>query len=214
VRPLANLIPVGTSVLAAVIAAAMMLVAGAGVEAQTADARLGDFIQLNMFTSPYAGAQIPMQWCYTSRTDQAYDWWYLQDSASTNSVAVQAQSAFAIPFTPGAAYASGTIGAIVVGYIVDGGTPMGGLSNVAPPTPKTPGCAIGSRILTNGPYPIVGLATDIAHQASVDPAPEYRYWIINGTYHRVRLIQVIPISFQIGNSAAAGRLVLALTGDW
>ena len=195
-----------------VASSALSIIGCPSARAQPADLRLSEFIRLNLFASPFAGVQIPEQWCYYSQTDLGYSWWYLTDSASGVLGAVPAQNGFGIPF--GGSYGSGTNGAIIVGYVVDRGPPAGNLAKASPPGATTSACAIGAQILAGGPYPIVGLAADLALQASTDPAPEYRYWIVKGSYHRVRLIQVIPVSFQIGNSAVAGRLVLGITGDW
>jgi hypothetical protein len=193
-----------------VASSALSLIGCPGAQAQPEEP-LSEFIRLNLFASPFAGVQIPEQWCYYTPTDLGYNSWYVRDSASGVLGAVQAQNGFGIPFS--GSY-GGAIGAIIVGYVVDGGPPAGNLTNASPRGANIPACAIGARILTGGPYPIVGLAANLAHQASVDPAPEYRVWTVKGSYHRVRLIQVIPISFQIANSAAAGRLVFGITGDW
>jgi hypothetical protein len=190
---------------------AVALAIPAGLQAQTADRRLTEYIRLSLYTSPYAGAQIPDDWCYYARTGLSYSWWYVKDSITGALGAVQAQNGFGIPF---AGRDGGSSGAIIVGYVVVGGTPAAGLANVTPPAPREPACATGARILNGGPYPIVGLAADFAHQVSVDAAPEYRLWLVNGAYRRVRLIQLIPASFQTGNDPAAGQLVLGFTGDW
>jgi hypothetical protein len=198
--------------IACLAASSVLSASGLGAaRAQTADQRLTEYIRLSLYTSPYAGAQIPEQWCYYTQPDVSYTWWYVTDSATGVLGALQAQNGFGIPFADAD---GGPNGAIIVGYVVGTGTPVAALGAVAPAARHEPACAIGARILSGGPYPIVGLAADLAHQASLDPAPEYRFWLVNGTYRRVRLIQVIPVSFQIGNAPAAGQLVLGFTGDW
>jgi hypothetical protein len=181
--------------------------------AQPADQKLGDFIRLSQYGSPYAGAQFPEQWCYYTKTDRSYDWWYFTDAGSGVPGAVQAQNGFGIPFI---FYSYGTPlqGAIVVGYVVDGGPPVASLDPVSPPTASTADCAIGARILTNGPYPVAGLAKNLASETVVDPAPEYRLWSMGGKFRRVRLVMAIPASFQVGGAPVKGRLLVGFTGDW
>lgn len=178
---------------------------------RTPDQRLTGFISLNQFASPYAGGKFPEQWCYYTNTDHSYSWWYLSDSASGTLGAVQAQNGFGIPFIVNS---YGGTAAILVGYEIKGGSSTADLEPVSPFAANAPDCDMGIRILTNGPYPIIGLAKNLGAQTSTDAAPEYRVWSMNGTFHRVRLISAIPVSFQVGSDQVAGRIVLGFTGDW
>lgn len=189
----------------------LALSGGASAQMTSADQRLENFIRLNQFASPYAGGQFPEQWCYYTNTDHTYSWWYLSDSVSGTLAAVQAQNGFGIPFT---VKSYGGTAAILVGYEVKGGSSTADLEPVSSFAANASECDIGIRILTNGPYPIVGLARNLAAQTATDPAHEYRIWFMRSTYHRVRLISAIPVSFQVGSNQIAGRIVLGFTGDW
>jgi hypothetical protein len=196
------------------LAAGLVVAPGTGAKAASPDQRLEDFIQVNQFGSPYAGAQIPEQWCYYTRTDRGYSWWYVADRAPDNLRAVPVGNGFGIPFVVTPYSGVPTLGALAVGYVVDGGAPSASLEPVSTFASGAPACSIGVRILSNAPYPVVGLAKDLALQTVVDPAAEYRLWLVSGRYHRVRLISMIPVSFQVGSDKVAGRLVLGFTGDW
>ena len=190
---------------------ALVLSDGASAQSTTpADKRLADFIQLNQFASPYRGALIPEQWCYSTRVDSAYSWWYLEDPTS-GLIAIQVRSSVRIPFTLGA---YGSTGALVVGYVIDGGTPKADLDPVASFTPNLPPCAIGMRILVDGPFPIAGMARNLGAQTAFDPAHEYRIWPMKDSFHRVRMIAAIPAAFQVGMEPVAGRVILGFTSDW
>jgi hypothetical protein len=192
---------------------ALYFMGWSSAQAQPADQKLGDFLRLSQYGSPYAGAQFPEQWCYYAKVDKDYDWWYLTDAVSGVLGAVQAQNGFGIPFVFDN-YGTPLQGAIIVGYVIDGGPPLAPLDPVSPPAANTADCAVGERILTGGPYPIVGLAKNFASQAVVDPAPEYRLWSMGGKFHRVRWVMAIPVSFLVGSNLVAGRIVVAFTGDW
>lgn len=190
------------------------MMARAGAQAASPDQRLEDFIKVNQFASPYAGAQTPDQWCYYTKTDRGYSWWYVADRAPDSLKAVPVNNGFGIPFVVTPYSGVPTVGALAVGYVVDGGTPSASLEQVSSFAASASTCPIGVRILNNGPYPVVGLAKDLALQTVVDPAPEYRLWLVGGRYHQVRLISMIPVSFQVGADKVAGKIVLGFTGDW
>jgi hypothetical protein len=183
----------------------------ARAQAQPADQRLDEFVKLSQFGSPYnSDLQIPEQWCYYTKVDHGYRWWYLADAVSGAFSAVQMGNGFAIPFIF-STYGTRRKGSIVVGYAIDGGAPKAALTKVSIAN-STP-CRMGTEILTRGPYPIAGIAADLAVLTMVDPAPEYRYWPLLGRFHGVRSILAIPASFQVGSDEVAGRIIIAFSAD-
>jgi hypothetical protein len=181
-------------------------------QSPTADRRLEAYVALAQFASPYAGGVFPDQWCYYTTTDVSYTRWYVEDPRSGRLTPLEVRRAFSVPFMTNP-YGAQTTAAILVGYVVDGGPPGPDLSAVSFATNPAE-CSIGLRVLTNGPYPIAELATDIALQTAADPAHEYRVWQAGRQYHHVRLISAIPVSFQVDRTKVAGRVLLGFSGDW
>lgn len=185
---------------------------GASVKASPSDRRLEDFIELNRFASPYASAKVPDQWCYYKKSDRTYNWWYFSSGKSESLTPVEVRGAFGVPITIAQYGHVPMIGALVVGYVIDGGR----LAELEPVSfsSNPPSCALGIQILVNGPFPVVSLAKDLAKQTVVDPAPEYRIWAMEGGHRRVRFVSAIPVEFSIDGSPIAGRIVLGFTGRW
>jgi hypothetical protein len=174
--------------------------------------RLQDLIEVTQAVSPYRNdAAVPPQWCYTSRTDPTYGWWYIDDVVSGVFGAVKVVNAFTVPFIF-QSYGSRQVGAIIVGYAIDDGPPRVPLAPVAAPAGAAE-CALGGDIFIRAPYPVVGLAQDLTRQTMVDPAPEYHYWSVKGQTRRVRFILAIPAAFAIGADVVAGRIIVGFTGD-
>jgi len=191
---------------------ALALSAGAGAQpaASTSDQRFRAFIELNQFTSPYNGGVPAERWCLYTKIDRSPSAWYFTDPASDYLDAVQVWNGFGVPFV---ASHYGNAGAILVGYSVGGQPTNGQLAPVSFSANPTE-CDLGIRILTNGPYPIASLAMNLDSQTAIDAAPEYQVWFAKGTYHRVRLISLIPVTYQVGASQIPGKIVVAFTGNW
>jgi len=194
-----SLLALGAIALAPVIAQAQ----------STADKRLEDYIALAKFASPYATAQKAEQWCYYAKADRAYSWWYLTNPRSGALAPVQTFGGFGIPFSVTVYGEPQNNGAIVVGYVIDPGRSIVDLQSVPPFSASATDCAIGLRILADSPYPITGLAADLALETEIDPASEYRYWPFSDGTYAVRSILAIPASFRVGSKDVAGRVLVA-----
>jgi hypothetical protein len=175
----------------------------------TADKRLEDYIALTIFASPYATAQRPEQWCYYAKPDRTYNWWYLIAPGSGALAPLRTFGGFGIPFSVTMYGKPQNSGAIVVGYVIDPDRLIVDLQPFPPFSASATDCAIGLRILADSPYPITGLAADLALETETDPASEYRYWSLSAGTYAVRSILAIPASFQVGGKDVAGRVIVA-----
>jgi len=192
---------------------AALAVSTTGALAQSAAERLEEFVKVAQFGSPYGVKQrFPEEWCHYTRTDREYGWWYLVDALTDSFGPVKVHNRFIIPFMFDA-YGTRRLGAIVVGYAIDGGMPKTKLDKVVPPTRTMPECSIGVDMLLRAPHAVVGLAADLPLQTMADPAPEYHYWQVGGRIRKVRLILAVPASFRIGPSEVSGRIIVAFTSD-
>jgi hypothetical protein len=173
--------------------------------------RVQDLIELTQSASPYRFASPPSaQWCFTARSDLTYNRWYMDDVVGAFG-AVPVRNVFTVPFVLGT-YGQPRVGALVVGYAVDGGPPIVPLAPAAPPVGAAE-CSVGATIFVAAPYPVNGIAQDLALQTMSDPAPEYRYWPVLGHTRRVRFILEIPVGFAVGADVVAGRIIVGFTGD-
>lgn len=189
--------------------AALVLSVEASAQAPPADQQIENFIRVVQFASPYGNnVRIPEQWCYYTKTELAYNWWYLTSPKTGILTPIQGGNGFVIPFALD--NYSVSQGVIIVGYVIDGGTSKIPLSKVSFSSPAP--CRIGTEILTRGPYPITGIASDLANMTAVDAAPEYHYWPLLRRFHAARWILAIPTSFQVGgDEEVAGRIIVAFS---
>lgn len=174
--------------------------------------RLQHLIELTQAASPYRDhARTEPQWCFSAKTDPGYAWWYVDDAVSGAFGAVPVTNVFTMPFTF-ESYGQAQVGAVIVGYAVDGGVPVVPLAPAAAPIGARD-CSLGATLFIAAPYPVVGVPQDVARQTMTDPAPEYHYWLVEGRTRRVRFILEIPVAFAVGADVVAGRIIVGFTSD-